>query len=219
MLLAVHPRTSRRVAAVKSRFLSFITLCMMAGAITSAPAAEPPKSSGAPVDSLVLLEKSVARDSSQFDKLVALGILYLDRDRPGEAAKVLDRANRVRPKQVKVLVNLGAAHDASGQADQAQVRYREALELAPQDSLAACRLASSLYSQGKHQESVDLLRDTIHDQPRSYCAYFTLGVAFADASIYRDAIRMWRKVIEVAPTSPEAASARESIEVLEKFVQ
>jgi hypothetical protein len=30
---------------------------------------------------------------------------------------------------------------------------------------------------------------------------------------------MWRKVSEIAPSSPEAVSARESIEVLEKFLQ
>jgi hypothetical protein len=29
---------------------------------------------------------------------------------------------------------------------------------------------------------------------------------------------MWRKVVELAPTSPEAISANESIDVLEKFV-
>jgi hypothetical protein len=55
--------------------------------------------------------------------------------------------------------------------------------------------------------------------PGSYCAYFTLGVAFADAGIYRDAIRMWQKVVELAPGSPEALSAQESITVLQKFVQ
>jgi DUF1365 family protein len=45
-----------------------------------------------------------------------------------------------------------------------------------------------------------------------------MGVAFADAGIYREAIRMWQKVIEIAPESSEAASAKESIEVLKKFV-
>ena len=44
-------------------------------------------------------------------------------------------------------------------------------------------------------------------------------MAFADAGIYRDAIRMWKKVVELAPGSPEAVSAQESIDVLEKFVQ
>ena len=44
-------------------------------------------------------------------------------------------------------------------------------------------------------------------------------MAFADAGIYKDAIRVWRKVIELAPNSSEANSAKESIEVLEKFVK
>ena len=54
----------------------------------------------------------------------------------------------------------------------------------------------------------------IRDKPKAFCAYFTMGVAFADAGIYREAIRMWKKVVEIAPDSPEAASARESIDVL-----
>jgi cytochrome c-type biogenesis protein CcmH/NrfG len=63
-----------------------------------------------------------------------------------------------------------------------------------------------------------MLREIIRKRPRAYCAYFTLGVAFADVGLYRDAIRMWQKVVEVAPSSPEAVSARESIDVLEKFI-
>ena len=82
--------------------------------------------------------------------------------------------------------------------------------MAPADSMAACRMASSKYAQGKYDEAMDLLRDMIAKQPRAHCAYFTLGVAFADAGIYRDAIRMWRKVVEIAPDSPEAVSAKES---------
>lgn len=177
-----------------------------------------PASAKAEVDSLTLLEKAVARDSSKFDNLYQLGIMYLDRDRPSDALKVLTRASRIRPKDVRVLVNLGATADAGGNPDLAQGYYREALKVAPSDSVASCRLSSSLYSQAKYQEAIDILRDLIRDKPGSYCAYFTLGVAFADAGIYRDAIRMWKKVIQIAPASPEATSAKESIEVLEKFV-
>jgi tetratricopeptide (TPR) repeat protein len=170
-------------------------------------------------DSLALLEKAVAKDSTKFDNLYKLGVIYLDRDRPIEAVKVFGKANKVRPKTTKVLVNLGAAYDALGSPDLAQEQYRQALAATPGDSVANCRLASSLYSQGKHQEAMDILRDTLAKKPNSYCAYFTLGVAFADAGIYRDAVRMWQKVIALAPESPEAVSAKESIEVLEKFIQ
>jgi tetratricopeptide (TPR) repeat protein len=172
----------------------------------------------AAVDSLALLEKAVARDSSKFDQVFALGVQYLERERMTEALQVFGKANRLQPKNVKVLVNMGIAADAVGHADEAQGWYRKALDLSPSDSMAACRMASSKYAQGKYDDAMSELRSVIQKQPRAYCAYFTLGVAFADAGIYRDAIRMWRKVVEIAPESPEALSAKESIDVLEKFL-
>ena len=176
------------------------------------------KAAPAVTDSLGLLERAVAKDSTKFDNLYKLGVMYLDRDRTAEAMRVLTKASTLRPKDVRTLVNLGAAHDAAGNAKLAQDYYRRALAASPDDSVATCRLASSLYAQNSYNEAIDLLRQVIKKRPNAYCAYFTLGVAFADAGIYRDAIRMWRKVVDLAPGTPEAGSATESIEVLEKFV-
>ncbi len=170
------------------------------------------------MDSLNLLERAVARDSSNFDNLFRLGVLYMDRDRISEASRVFMKAHLVRPTDVHTLVNYGVVLDAAGSAMYAQKYYDEALALAPGDSVALCRKASSIYGQARYDEAMTVLRQVIAATPRAYCAYFTLGVAFADAGLYRDAIRQWRKVVELAPTSPEAISARESIEVLEKFL-
>lgn len=182
------------------------------GAVLQAPAA------AAPIDSMALLERDVARDSTKFDKLYQLGIMYLDHERMLEALRVFGKADQIHPNNVKVLVNMGVASDAIGHPEEAQGFYTRALALAPQDSIAACRMASSKYAQGKYDDAMQALRGIIAKQPRAYCAYFTMGVAFADAGIYRDAIRMWQKVVEMAPDSPEAVSAKESIEVLEKFL-
>ena len=190
-------------------------LIVLGAGAAHAHAAEPAKGA---VDSLAVLEKAFQRDSSQFDNAFALGNMLLDRDRPREAIRYFERAIQLRPKDVRALVNLGAAFDANGSPAAAQERYKKALELAPGDPMANCRMASSLYASGKQTEAIGLLRDVMRDSPKSHCAFFTMGVAFADAGIYREAIRMWRKVIELAPQSPEAVSARESIEVLEKFV-
>ncbi len=184
-----------------------------ADAKAAKPAAVP-----AVVDSLGLLERSVARDSTKFDNLYRLGIMYLDREKNLEAAQVFLKANQVRPKTVKVLVNLGVALDNLSKSELAQGYYREAIKLAPADSIASCRLATSLYAQGKFADSMTLLRELVAKQPRSHCAYFTMGVAFADAGLYRDAIRMWKKVVELSPGSAEAQSAKESIDVLERFL-
>ena len=195
----------------------FLVLFGLAAATASFAAEARP--AAAPVDSLALLEKAVARDSSKFDNLYRLGVMYLDRERMAEAGRVLAKANQVRPNDLKVLVNLGIAADALGNAESAQDWYGKALAASPDDSIALCRMASSKYAQGKYDEAMQMLRDVIRKKPGAYCAYFTLGVSFADAGLYRDAIRQWRKVVEIAPTSPEALSAKESIDVLEKFLQ
>jgi len=187
-------------------------IALLAALLAPAPA------QAAPADTLAALEGAVAKDSSNVANLYRLGVAYLDRDRIAEATRVLTRANVLKPGDVKILVNLGAAYDAAGQGGAAQRHYQEALKIAPGDSVAACRLASSYYSTGFQTLAMDQLRDIIRRHPRAHCAYFTLGVAFADAGIYRDAIRTWRKVVELAPDSPEGASARESIEVLEKYL-
>jgi len=201
--------------------LGIATLAVASARAQDVPKVKPGTTTAAPAgapDSLPPLEKAVAKDSTNFDDLYRLGVMYLDRDKIEEAVKVLSKAHRLRPKDHRVCVNLGVALDADGKPASAQDYYREALAQVPGDSVALCRLASSLYSQAKQAEATAMLWETIQKTPRAYCAYFTLGVAFADAGIYREAIRLWRKVVELAPTSPEAVSARESIDVLEKYI-
>ena len=146
------------------------------------------------------------------------GVAYMDHENMLQALRVFEKANQLQPKNTKVLVNMGIASDALGHPDLAQGYYTRALAIAPDDTLASCRMASSKYSEGKYDEAMNMWRDIIAKNPRAYCAYFTMGVAFADAGIYRDAIRMWKKVVDLAPDSPEAVSAKESIDVLEKFL-
>jgi len=123
--------------------------------------AKPAAATPAVTDSLGLLERAVAKDSTKFDNLYKLGIMYLDREKNAEAAQVFSKANQVKPKNVKVLVNLGVALDNLSRADDAQAYYRQAIAIAPNDSLASCRLATSLYAQGKFSDSMTLLRDLI----------------------------------------------------------
>jgi cytochrome c-type biogenesis protein CcmH/NrfG len=66
---------------------------------------------------------------------------------------------------------------------------------------------------------MDTLRVALAKHPNSYCAYFTLGVAFADAQIYEEAIRAWEKVVAVAPNTLEALSAKESIATLRELMK
>ena len=133
-------------------------------------ATKPVAAPAAVTDSLQLLERIVAKDSSKVDNLYRLGIMYLDREKNAEAAQVFGKANRLKPKNVKTLVNLGVAHDNLGKPELAQGFYQEAIAVAPLDSIASCRLATSYYAQGKFSDAMTLLRSLIAKQPRSHCA-------------------------------------------------
>jgi tetratricopeptide (TPR) repeat protein len=181
--------------------------------VTSAPAAIP-----AGADTLKMLEAAVAKDSTNFDKNYRLGVAYLDRDRAVDALRIFERCTKEKPKEVKAWVNLGAAYDAVGKGDLARQQYRTALAVNPQDEIGLCRLGASLYAGGFRPAAMDTLRLALQRHPNSYCAYFTLGVAFADAQIYNEAIKCWQKVVELSPDSPEATSAKESIATLNELL-
>jgi tetratricopeptide (TPR) repeat protein len=169
-------------------------------------------------DTLRVLEQEVAADSS-YENLYRLGVAYLDRDRAVEAVRIFRRCTELKPKEIKSWVNYGASQDAIGHGGDARVAYRQALGIDSDDEIALCRLSASLYAGSYRSAAMDTLRLTIRKHPRSYCAYFTLGVAFADAQIYEEAIRAWEKVVEFAPNTPEAQSATESISTLRQLLR
>lgn len=210
----------RRSMARTRAGAAIAALALLAVAAVS-PAAEPPstKPASAAADTLRALQVAADKDTTNFEKNYRYGVGLLDADRALEAVRAFDRATRAKPKEVKAWVNLGAAYDAIGHGDQARQQYRMALSVSPEDEIALCRLGASLYAGNSRAAAMDTLRLTLKRHPKSYCAYFTMGVAFADAQIYQEAIRCWEKVVELAPTSPEAASAKESIATLKELLK
>jgi cytochrome c-type biogenesis protein CcmH/NrfG len=199
--------------------LAVLMVAGFASSAKAAPAKEKTTTTTAAADSVHQLEMAAQKDTNSFEKSYRLGVAYLDRDRPLEAVGAFARATRLRPKEVKAWVNLGAAHDALGRGNDARVAYRHALSLDPTDEIALCRIGASLYAGGLKPAAMDTLRMALKQHPNSYCTYFTLGVAFADAQIYHEAIRAWQKVLDLAPNSPEAVSAKESIQTLQELMK
>jgi tetratricopeptide (TPR) repeat protein len=185
---------------------------------TTAAAKPAAKAAPAAPDSLPRLEAAVKKDSTDVKAVYRLGIAYLDRDRPQEAAGLFHRATMLKPDYVEAWVNAGAAEDAIGHGAAARLAYRKALELRPTDEIAQCRMASSFYATGMKDSAMAMMRETLAKNPRSSCSYFTMGVAYADASMFREAIRVWQKVVEYSPGSPEAESAKESIKLLQEYL-
>jgi len=172
----------------------------------------------APGDSMARLKAAVDKDSTNAQAQYRYGLGLLDNDRPLEATRAFHAAVTTKPDFLEAWVNLGAAHDAVGHGALARGAYSQALALRKNDEIALCRMASSYYAVGMKDSAMVVLRQTLAAHPRSHCSYFTLGVAFADGGMFREAIAAWQKVAEFAPGSLEAESANESVRLLKEYL-
>jgi len=186
------------------------------------PAAKPATSKSATTkalpDSLPKLKAAADKDTTNAKAQYRYGVALLDRDRPQEAIDAFRRATKAKPDYLEAWVNQGAAWDAIGHSQDARQAYHRALEIKPDDEIALCRMASSFYAVGIRDSAMLALRHTLEKHPRSHCSYFTLGVAYADGGMFREAIAAWQKVVEYAPGSPEAESANESVGLLKQYL-
>lgn len=211
-----------------SRVLPLITLgaalvlaCVVAGeppAAGAAGAKPAAKAAAAPRDSMARLKAAVDKDSTNAQAQYRYGLGLLDNDRPLEATRAFTAAVKSKPEFLEAWVNLGAANDAIGNGSFARGAYAQALVLRKDDEIALCRMASSFYAGGQKDSAMTVLRQTLAAHPRSHCSYFTLGVAFADGGMFREAIAAWEKVAEFAPGSLEAESATESVRLLKEYL-
>jgi tetratricopeptide (TPR) repeat protein len=212
-----HPSVPLLVLALAVATFAAPLGAPVAGA-AAAKKATASKAKAAPVDSLVRLEAAVRKDSTNARAQYRLGVAYLDRDRPEEATRAFQAATKAKPDYLEAWVNLGAAWDAIGRGDLARASYGHALTLRADDEIAMCRMASSFYAMNKKDSAMVVLRQTLAKHPQSHCSFYTLGVAYADGGMFREAIAAWNKVIEYAPASPEAESARETVKLLKEYL-
>lgn len=140
------------------------------------------------------------------------GQTALAEDRPVQAVHDFERALQAWPEDPEAHRLLGTAYDHVGNPTEAEKHYREALHRAPGNARALAELAGSLVSSGRASEASGMLyalRATWPDEPR---AHFILGVLFANQGRFEESIDSFEKTIALAPQSPDARSARETIE-------
>ena len=193
---------------------------LTARAAAAKPAAKPAaKTTKAPADSLPRLMAAVKKDSTDAKAAYRLGIAYLDRDQPIEAIKAVHARDQ---EEARLRRGVGQPRGGAGRERPRRRRARRLSHGArdPPDRRDRDVPAGLLVLRGRHARLGDgsACANQIKANPKASCAYFTLGVAFADAGMFRDAIKSWQKVVEYSPGSPEAESAGESIKLLQEYL-
>jgi len=112
---------------------------------------------GKPEDAEGLLERRLKSAPHDLDLLRTLGAVQVMAGKPAQAIQTLSGVLVSKPDDVKALADKAVALDILHRHDQAQVLYRQALALAPQDAAISNDLALSLMLSGQPAAGAQIL--------------------------------------------------------------
>jgi cytochrome c-type biogenesis protein CcmH/NrfG len=65
---------------------------------------------------------------------------------------------------------------------------------------------------------MELYRKALSVQSEAPHALYSMGVAFADAGLFREAVNYWQRVALAEPNTDLGRSASENVELLQKYL-
>jgi len=138
-----------------------------------------------------------------------LGVAYHARGEYSLAAREFRRAATLRPGWTRALANLGDAHLALGELDEAIDAYETALKASPDDAATANNLAWTLLQHpGRWQEAESVIRGALAREPEPRGYYLdTLGLLLLKKGEVRDALTAFRAALADAGLRDRATRA------------
>jgi len=122
-----------------------------------------------------IYQRVLAAEANQPDALHLLGVVTLDRGRPGEAVTLLRRAITAAPDAAAIHNALGTAQRAARDTTAAIDSYRRAVELEPTSAAFRTNLAAALAEAGEPDEALAQLSQAVTLAPSYADAHFVMG--------------------------------------------
>jgi Flp pilus assembly protein TadD len=161
------------------------------------------------------LEDILQEDPSEWRAMNFLGIVRVQQHRTDEAEQLFQGVLRQNPQFVGAHVNLGRLYMETKHSDLAVEQFRQALAIEPgrEDAIAALtniwrsEAASALHDNQK-EKSLSLLLKARQLNPRDADIAYEFGMVALRMSLYLDAERAFREVLEVRKEDPDALYAQ-----------
>ena len=119
------------------------------------------------------------------------------------------------PKNSVARAQLGNLYYDAGRFTDAIKWYTEALALNPKDASVSTDLGVSYYYNNQPDLAIRQLEHSLQVDPKHTKALLNMGVvrAFGKQDL-KGATEIWRRLVEIAPESPEGRQARQALESL-----
>jgi tetratricopeptide (TPR) repeat protein len=179
-------------------------------------------------DALKIFEELLARYPEVYQAHLNVGTCHLrkgDLDRAEAEFKiVLDKAagtsgdyRKAPQAALRAFSGLGEVSLRKGDFESAQKYFSRALEISPQDEVAAYNVGEIYFSNQKIDEAIRFLDLAVKIKPTWSRPYQKLGYVYLNKGDFDKSLEAFRKFIELDSENPEAAQIKNIIATIEKM--
>ncbi|MGQ9471144.1 MAG: tetratricopeptide repeat protein [Candidatus Aminicenantales bacterium] len=118
---------------------------------------------------------------------------------------------------LRAFSGLGEIYLKRNDLDTARKYFTQALEISPEDEVAAYNVAEILFSNQNIDEAIRFYEMAIKIKKDWSKPYHKLGLAYLNKGDYEKALENLRKFLEMDPNNPEAPQVKNIIEAVEKI--
>jgi type IV pilus biogenesis/stability protein PilW len=159
-------------------------------------------------------QQAVAKDKGNAEARNFLGLIYMSQSEFDRAAEQLREAVRINPYFTDAHNQLGVCYRETKQYDKAVKEFQTALNdknfKTPEKIYL--NLGNLYVDQGVMSEAVRSFQRAVEINPNYILGYLALGSAYQKTGKPEQAAGQFRKVMALAPDTPEAARAKQLLE-------
>jgi tetratricopeptide (TPR) repeat protein len=134
-----------------------------------------------------------------------------------KAGPALEDLRKQKDTSLKALSALGEVALKRGDFETAQSFFRRALEISPEDPVAAYNVGEIFFSNQKIDEAIGYFELAIKIKSDWPKAYHRLGLVYLNKGDLPKALENLRKFLELDPQNPEAAGVKAAVAAIEKI--
>jgi len=157
------------------------------------------------------LEALIRRDPNRAQLREDVAVLYMELNRPAEAAVHFEAALGQKPDSAPAHFNLGTALAASGRLDDAVAEYQRALQLRREYAVAHNNLGTALLQLGRPPQALSSFREAARIDPRMGEAHLNVGLLSRAFGDFPEAVTSFRRALQLRPTWVTAIASLASV--------
>ena len=160
------------------------------------------------------LERLIELDDSNDSYFMELGICSLSDGEPDKAIGFLVKAILINRENTEAQIQLAIAHELVGEPELSLMIYNKLIETNPEFLKAYYNKAAMLMGMEDFEEASKTFFQIIKKNPDYYKAYLGIAMSFDKMGKYTDAIRYYKKFLELKRFSEDSIFARNRINEL-----